>query len=157
MELKIKISERMYETIKNNDVVSLSELHELFDAIGNGRPVVASKNKIDNLLVLNEEEAKVFNLLSEEQRRVVGILLDNAAAKQTEEKDKPDDLVSEKEVNNHVEICHLMEDYLDRKLEKHEIDIISLYKTVERDKKILSGLSGVEKVIMKLFIQSLLD
>ena len=36
MEMKIKISESIYEKIQKNDGVSFSELHELFDSIRNG-------------------------------------------------------------------------------------------------------------------------
>lgn len=38
MELKIKISDEIYEEIKNDNSISFSELHELFDAIRNGTP-----------------------------------------------------------------------------------------------------------------------
>lgn len=79
MELKIKISDSVYKKIQEYDAVPFDELFELFDAIRNGTPTTVSKNEIDELeCVLNKKEADIFNSLSNEQKEVVGILLDNA-------------------------------------------------------------------------------
>ena len=79
MELKIKISDSVYKKIQEYDAVPFDELFELFDAIRNGTPTTVSKNEIDELeCVLNKKEADIFNSLSNEQKEVVCILLDNA-------------------------------------------------------------------------------
>lgn len=44
MELKIKISDEIYEEIKNDNSISFSELHELFDAVRNGAPADKAMN-----------------------------------------------------------------------------------------------------------------
>lgn len=154
MELKIKISEEVYDAIKEDDGIRLDKVHELFDAIRNGRPVVTSPNKIDNLLILNEAEAKIFNSLTEEQRRVVGILLDNAKeAGQT--KDATDKLVSKEAIGDHVEICRLMTVFLGRKFTPHEGHFMALYKTIEQNKEMFAGLKGEDKILVKMLIRSL--
>ena len=82
MELKIKISDSVYKKIQEYDAVPFDELFELFDAIRNGIPTDESDNrKVDEksfAFILNKKEADIFNSLSNEQKEVVGILLDNA-------------------------------------------------------------------------------
>jgi len=82
MELKIKISDSVYKKIQEYDAVPFDELFELFDAIRNGIPTDESDNrKVDEnsfAFILNKKEADIFNSLSNEQKEVVCILLDNA-------------------------------------------------------------------------------
>ena len=158
MELKIKISERVYEAVKSREDLPFDELVGIFDAIANGTPTTVSKNEIDGFeCILNKKEAKVFDSLSEEQKEVVYKLLDNAV-KQTEEKDKDNGPGFKKEeIDNHAEICRLMTVYLGRKFTLHEGHFIALYKTIEKNKEMFAGLKGEDKIIVKMLIRSLVS
>lgn len=152
MEMRIKIPERIYDSITKENQISFDDLHELFDSIRNGIAADEADNrKVDEKpfeFILNKQEADVFNSLTNEQKEVVCKLLDNAA-EQAEEKD-----VSKK-IDNHVEVCHLMTVYLGRNFDPHEARIIALYKTIADNKETLAGLSGMDKVLAKSVIRSL--
>lgn len=156
MDLKIKISEKIYEAVKRREDLQFDEIVEIFDAIGNGTPTMVSKNNIGDFeFILNKKEADIFNSLSNEQKEVVCKLLDNAV-KQAEEKDKDNGPGFKKEeIDNHVEICRLMTEYLGRKFTPHEGHFMALYKTIEKNKDILAGLKGEDKIIVKMLIRSL--
>lgn len=155
MELKVNIPDSTYEELKKENSLPFSKIHELFDAIKNGMPTTVSTNDINKFeCILNKEEADIFNSLSNEQKEVVCKLLDNAA-RQAEEKD--DKSVSKEEINDHVEVCHLMTVYLGRKFDPHEAKIIALYKTIQKNKEMFAEAKGEERIIMKLAVRSLLD
>lgn len=155
MELKVNIPDSTYEELKKENSLPFSKIHELFDAIKNGMPTTVSTNDINKFeCILNKEGADIFNSLSNEQKEVVGKLLDNLV-KQAEEKD--DELVSKKDVDDHVKVCHLMTEYLGRKFDQHEAEIIALYRTIQKNKEMFAEVKGEDKIIVKLAVRSLLD
>lgn len=157
MELKVNIPDSTYEELKKENSLPFSKIHELFDAIKNGMPTTVSTNDINKFeCILNKEEADIFNSLSNEQKEVVCKLLDNAA-RQAEEKDKDNKLLSKKEIDDHAEVCRLMTEYLGRKFDQHEAEIIALYRTIQKNKEMFTEVKGEDKIIVKLAVRSLLD
>lgn len=155
MELKVNIPDSTYEELKKENSLPFSKIHELFDAIKNGMSTTVSTNDINKFeCILNKEEADIFNSLSNEQKEVVCKLLDNLV-KQAEEKD--DELVSKKDVDDHIEVCRLMTVFLGRKFSPYEAEIIALYRTIQKNKEMFTEAKGEERIIMKLAVRSLLD
>ena len=68
MELKIKIPERIYDEITKEGQISLSDLHELFDAIRNGIPA-------DEAIDVKEDKDAVPVCEFVEIRRLITVFL----------------------------------------------------------------------------------